>query len=140
VTPVAACHGWGNRRVLRESSPVADAGSSAGSCAPAAPQRSASADELGLGGIRALRWLPAALGETVTSSAAPYGYTLTVWASGAVLIRSHGTPSVGEVFLFVAGAEIRGWVRWLAGPLVATLAYLLAAALQLAPVGRRPPI
>ena len=144
---------------------------------------------MGRGRFSGLRSVPAALGETVSASAAPYGYTLTIWGSGAVLIRSHGTPSVGEVFVFVAGAlvafdllglvsggalvrreslarrrdrvfaaaldwsavgaalgavallaEIRGWVPWLVGPLVATLAYILAAALQLALVaaGHRP--
>ena len=46
----------------------------------------------------------AALGTTIAASAAPYGYTLTIWSSGAILIRSHGTPSVGEVFMFAAGA------------------------------------
>ncbi|HUN77555.1 MAG TPA: hypothetical protein VMU32_01405 [Solirubrobacteraceae bacterium] len=52
------------------------------------------------------RPLRAALGSTITASAAPYGYTLTIWSSGAVLIRSHGSPSVGDVFVFVAGALI----------------------------------
>jgi hypothetical protein len=46
----------------------------------------------------------AALGTIVASSAAPYGYTLTLWSSGAVLLRSHGTPLVADVFAFVAGA------------------------------------
>jgi hypothetical protein len=34
----------------------------------------------------------------------PYGYAITVWSTGAVLIDAHGPPSVGRVFLFVAGA------------------------------------
>jgi hypothetical protein len=37
------------------------------------------------------------------SSAVPYGYTLTVWSTGAVLMRSHGPPAVGDVFLFLVG-------------------------------------
>jgi hypothetical protein len=45
----------------------------------------------------------AALGTIVAASAAPYGYTVTLWSSGA-LLRSHGTPHVAEVFGFVAGA------------------------------------
>jgi len=130
------------------------------------------------GGDRTLR---AALGTTIAASAAPYGYTLTIWSSGAILIRSHGTPSLGEVFMFVAGAllgfdllgalahgvlartdslqgrearvlaatldwiavgaaagavallaQISSWVPWLVGPLVATVVYVIAAALQLA--------
>ncbi len=46
----------------------------------------------------------AGLGTIVAASAAPYGYTLTIWSSGAVLIDAHGKPSVGAVFLFLAGA------------------------------------
>src|SRR3954447_8536844 len=48
--------------------------------------------------------LRAALGTIVAASAAPYGYTVTLWCSGAVLMRSHGTPHVAEVFAFLAGA------------------------------------
>ena len=40
----------------------------------------------------------------VSSSAAPYGYTISVWSSGAVLIHFRGPPNVGDVFLFAAGA------------------------------------
>jgi len=36
-------------------------------------------------------------------SALPYGYTLTVWCSGAVLMHHHGPPPVGDVFLFLLG-------------------------------------
>jgi hypothetical protein len=55
----------------------------------------------------------------VSASAAPYGYTITVWSSGAVLIHAHGTPTVGDVFLFLAGALLGfGFVGLLAqGPL-----------------------
>jgi len=49
---------------------------------------------------RYLRGVDAAL----RGAALPYGYTLTVWATGASLIRSHGTPDLGHVLLFVAGA------------------------------------
>jgi heme/copper-type cytochrome/quinol oxidase subunit 3 len=45
-----------------------------------------------------------ALGAIVSSSAAPYGYTLSVWSSGAVLISARSIPSVGDVFLFAVGA------------------------------------
>jgi len=34
----------------------------------------------------------------------PYGYTVTVWATGALLIHLHGTPNVAEAFAFVGGA------------------------------------
>ncbi len=52
----------------------------------------------------ARRTVRAALGTMVAASAAPYGYTVTLWSSGAILIRSHGLPHVGEVFAFAAGA------------------------------------
>jgi hypothetical protein len=45
-----------------------------------------------------------ALGAMMSSSAAPYGYTVSVWGSGAVLISSRSIPNVGDVFLFAAGA------------------------------------
>jgi spore maturation protein SpmB len=40
----------------------------------------------------------------VAASAAPYGYTISIWSSGAVLMRSHGTPRLADVFAFLAGA------------------------------------
>jgi hypothetical protein len=52
------------------------------------------------------RALHAALGTMVAASAAPYGYTISIWSSGAVLSRSHGAPSVAEVFGFLAGALV----------------------------------
>jgi hypothetical protein len=46
------------------------------------------------------------MGTIVGASAAPYGYTLTIWSCGAVLIDYRGKPSVGDVFLFLAGAVL----------------------------------
>lgn len=40
----------------------------------------------------------------VAASAAPYGYTVSLWSSGALLIHFRGTPNVGDVILFAAGA------------------------------------
>jgi hypothetical protein len=37
-------------------------------------------------------------------SATPYGYTVSLWSTGALLLHFHSTPSVWEVFLFAAGA------------------------------------
>lgn len=37
------------------------------------------------------------------SAAVPYGVTLTVWASGAVLVHFRGDPKVYDIFLFVLG-------------------------------------
>ncbi len=34
----------------------------------------------------------------------PYGFTVTVWSSGQVLIHFHGVPGLGLISLFAAGA------------------------------------
>lgn len=39
-------------------------------------------------------------------SGLPYGYTITVWASGAALIHHLGPPDIGAIFLFAAGAVV----------------------------------
>lgn len=46
------------------------------------------------------------LQSAVATSAAPYGYTLTIWTSGAVTTHSQGIPTAWEALLFVAGAVI----------------------------------
>jgi hypothetical protein len=40
----------------------------------------------------------------VASSVAPYGYTLTVWTSGAVLTHARGVPTTVDALLFMGGA------------------------------------
>jgi hypothetical protein len=45
-----------------------------------------------------------AVRTTVVASAAPYGYTLTIWTSGAVLSHARGIPNTGEALLFLIGA------------------------------------
>jgi hypothetical protein len=45
-----------------------------------------------------------ALRAAVAASAAPYGYTLTIWTSGAVLSHTRGIPSAVEALLFLVGA------------------------------------
>ena len=44
------------------------------------------------------------LRSAVATSAAPYGYTLTVWTSGAVISHARGIPTAWEALLFLAGA------------------------------------
>ncbi len=44
-----------------------------------------------------------ALGGVLRSTAAAYGYTLTIATTLAALTGRRGTPSTGELFLFVAG-------------------------------------
>jgi predicted Zn-dependent protease with MMP-like domain len=47
-----------------------------------------------------------ALARTLGASALPYGYTLTIWSSGAMLMHYRGAPAVWEILLFVAGAIV----------------------------------
>jgi hypothetical protein len=46
------------------------------------------------------------LRAVVGSAAAPYGYTLTVWAAGAALISVHGIPNTLSAITFVGGAVL----------------------------------
>jgi hypothetical protein len=52
---------------------------------------------------RADRYLQA-LATVVRRSAIPYGYTITIWTSGAVLEHGHGRPTLGQTYLFLLGA------------------------------------
>jgi hypothetical protein len=47
-----------------------------------------------------------ALRAAVAASAGPYGYTLTVWTSGAVLSHARGIPSSVDALLFLVGAVL----------------------------------
>jgi hypothetical protein len=42
---------------------------------------------------------------SVAASAAPYGYTISIWSSGAVAMGVLGDPAPGEVLLFLGGAS-----------------------------------
>jgi hypothetical protein len=55
-------------------------------------------------GVVAAARYRSALGTTVAASAGPYGYTLTIWTSGAVLSHAHGIPSATDALLFLIGA------------------------------------
>jgi hypothetical protein len=39
-------------------------------------------------------------------SIAPYGYTLTIWTSGAVLTHARGIPNTTDALLFMLGAVV----------------------------------
>lgn len=55
------------------------------------------------------------LRTTVGSSAAPYGYTLATWTSGAVLISAIGIPNALGAVSFMVGAVVGfALVGWLA--------------------------
>ena len=60
--------------------------------------------------------LRAVTATVVAASAVPYGYTLAIWGSGAVLLRSLGAPTAAEAFIFAAGASAGFYlVDWLLG-------------------------
>jgi hypothetical protein len=44
------------------------------------------------------------LRAAVAASAAPYGYTLAIWTSGATVTHARGIPTTLEAVLFMAGA------------------------------------
>src|SRR4030095_9975506 len=44
------------------------------------------------------------LRAVVAASAAPYGYTLTLWTAGAVTSHAQGLPSALDALLLLAGA------------------------------------
>ena len=44
----------------------------------------------------------------VGAAAAPYGYTLSIWAAGAALISVHGIPKTLAALSFVVGWTKRG--------------------------------
>jgi len=46
------------------------------------------------------------LRSVVTASAAPYGYTLTLWTGGAVATHSEGVPSTVDALLLLGGAVL----------------------------------
>ena len=44
------------------------------------------------------------LAAVASGSAVPYGYTVTLWSSGAVLSHVHGPPDLTRIALFMASA------------------------------------
>ncbi len=54
--------------------------------------------------------LARSLTTVMSASAAPYGYTVTIWSSGALLMHFRGAPKVFEIFLFAAGAITGFWL------------------------------
>jgi hypothetical protein len=54
------------------------------------------------------------LDNTLRSAVVPYGYTVTIWASGAYLISLRGIPNGWQAFAFVTGAMLAfGALAWL---------------------------
>lgn len=46
------------------------------------------------------------LAEVIGVAGIPYGYTLTIWATGALCMGRFGVPTPAQVLLFVAGGTI----------------------------------
>jgi len=42
----------------------------------------------------------------VGASAAPYGFTLTIWTTGAIITHEHGVPDALEALLFMIGSVV----------------------------------
>jgi hypothetical protein len=68
------------------------------------------------------RPLADALDTVVAGSAAPYGYTVSLWSSGAILTHAHGAPDVLDVVLFALGALTGFAVLGLAATTIAAAA------------------
>lgn len=47
-----------------------------------------------------------AIETSVQGAGLPYGYAITVWSTGSVLVGEHGKASVLATFLFAAGAIV----------------------------------
>lgn len=48
--------------------------------------------------------LARAFATMLEASAAPYGYTITIWSSGALLSHFRSSPNLWQVLLFIVGA------------------------------------
>src|SRR4051794_24715705 len=46
------------------------------------------------------------LDQVLARTAIPYGYTLTVWSTGALATHAHGMPTPAAVFGFAAGGVV----------------------------------
>jgi len=46
------------------------------------------------------------LRSAVASCGPPYGYTLSVWTSGALLIAAHGLPTLVQALSFMFGSVV----------------------------------
>jgi hypothetical protein len=44
------------------------------------------------------------LARSLLSESKAYGYTLTIWGGGAILMNQYGSPRIPEIFLYVLGA------------------------------------
>ena len=44
------------------------------------------------------------LASNINSESEAYGYTLSIWGGGAILINQFGSPTILQIYLFIGGA------------------------------------
>lgn len=44
------------------------------------------------------------LARNLTAESEAYGYTLSIWGGGAILIHQYGLPTLSQIFLYIVGA------------------------------------
>jgi hypothetical protein len=52
--------------------------------------------------VGAMDWEQRLTGNLTTESEA-YGYTLTIWGAGAILLNQYSTPTIAQIFLYIGG-------------------------------------
>jgi hypothetical protein len=72
------------------------------------------------------------LARNLVAESKAYGYALTIWGGGSVLIAHYGTPGIAQVALYVGGALA-------AMALLAVVAFGGLLTEQRRPEGERPP-
>ena len=73
------------------------------------------------------------LARNLVAESKAYGYTLTIWGGGAILVAHYGTPDIVRVAAYVGGALV-------AMTLLAAVAFGGLLAEQHQPEGERPPV
>jgi hypothetical protein len=73
------------------------------------------------------------LASNLVAESKAYGYTLTIWGGGAILITHYGAPDILRVALYVGGALV-------AMTLLAAVAFSGLFAEQRRPDGEPPPV
>ena len=46
------------------------------------------------------------LARNLVNESEAYGYTLSIWGGGSILINQYGTPTIGQILLYVGGALV----------------------------------
>lgn len=46
------------------------------------------------------------LAQNLAAESEAYGYTLSIWGGGAILIHQYSTPNIIQIYLYVSGALV----------------------------------